>query len=69
MQFSAEPVGGQAAVDDLVPAPRRGQDIADTLYGRGALSIACAGCPSARECEIITVPDRADRHIQRGGQL
>jgi len=33
MQFSAEPVGGQAAVDDLVPAPRRGQDIADTLFG------------------------------------
>ena len=25
--------------------------------------------PSARECEIITVPNRTDRHIQRGGQL
>jgi hypothetical protein len=24
--------------------------------------------PSARVCEIITVPNRADRHIQRGGQ-
>jgi hypothetical protein len=23
MQFSAEPVGGQAALDDLVAAPRR----------------------------------------------
>jgi hypothetical protein len=23
--------------------------------------------PSARECEIITVPDRADPVIQRGG--
>jgi hypothetical protein len=27
------------------------------------------GLPPARECEIITVPHRADRHIQRGGQL
>jgi hypothetical protein len=25
--------------------------------------------PSAGECEIITVPNRDDRHIQRGGQL
>jgi hypothetical protein len=25
--------------------------------------------PSARECEIITVPDRADPVIQRGGQM
>ena len=25
--------------------------------------------PSARECEIITVPDRADPDIQRGGQM
>ena len=24
--------------------------------------------PSARECEIITAPNRTDRHIQRGGQ-
>ena len=29
----------------------------------------CAGCPRSGECEIITLPDRADRHIQRGGQL
>ena len=25
--------------------------------------------PSARECEIITAPNRTDRHIQRGGQV
>jgi len=25
--------------------------------------------PSARECEIITAPNRIDRRIQRGGQV
>jgi hypothetical protein len=34
-----------------------------------AVSSHCAGCPRSGECEIITVPDRTDRHIQRGGQL
>jgi flavin-binding protein dodecin len=32
---------------------------------RGAPLDPCGGCPRARECEIITVPDPADRHNPR----
>jgi hypothetical protein len=31
--------------------------------------MAAPWLPSARECEIITAPNRTDRHIQRGGQV